>query len=113
MVTKLSAIILVGCHCIKLHTNPIQSNILLSRLGPYINENIGDHQCGFRLNKSTADEIFCIHEIMEKNWEYNETVHQLFIDLTFWRLNVFYIQYKNSVRTSRETHYVSATNINL
>jgi hypothetical protein len=33
--------------------------------------------------------------------------------LTFWRLNVFYIQYKNSVRTSRQTHYVSATNINL
>jgi hypothetical protein len=37
----------------------------------------------------------------------------IFAPLTFWRLNVFYIQYKNSVRTSRETHYVSATNINL
>jgi hypothetical protein len=24
--------------------------------------------------------IFCIHQILEKKWEYNETVHQLFID---------------------------------
>jgi hypothetical protein len=27
----------------------------------------------------TTDEIFCIHQILEKKWEYNETVHQLFI----------------------------------
>jgi hypothetical protein len=26
----------------------ISSNILLSRLGPYVDEIIGDHQCGFR-----------------------------------------------------------------
>jgi purine nucleoside phosphorylase len=25
-------------------------------------------------------QIFCIHQILEKKWEYNETVHQLFID---------------------------------
>jgi hypothetical protein len=24
--------------------------------------------------------IFCILQILEKKWEYNETVHQLFID---------------------------------
>jgi hypothetical protein len=30
---------------------------------------------------STADQIFCICQILEKKWEYNETVHQLFIDL--------------------------------
>jgi hypothetical protein len=55
-------------------------NILLSRLGPYINEIIGDHQCGFRHNRSTTDQIFFICQILEKNWEYNETVHRLFID---------------------------------
>jgi hypothetical protein len=53
----------------------ILSNILLSRLVPYIGEIIGDHQCG-----STADQIFCIRQIMEKKWKYNETVHELFID---------------------------------
>jgi hypothetical protein len=40
---------------------------------------IGDHQCGFRRNRSTADEILCIRQILEKKWEYNGTVHQLFI----------------------------------
>jgi len=56
------------------------SNILLSRLIPYAKEIIGDHQCGFRRNRSTLDHIFCIRQITEKKWEYNESVHQLFID---------------------------------
>ena len=43
-------------------------------------EIIGDHQCGFRRNRSTIDHIFCIRQILEKKWEYNEPVHQLFID---------------------------------
>jgi len=29
---------------------------------------------------STTDHILCICQIIEKKWEYNETVHQLFID---------------------------------
>jgi hypothetical protein len=57
------------------------SNIILSRLNPYMYEVTGDHQCGFRCNRSTTDQIFCIHQILEKKWEYNETVHQVFIDL--------------------------------
>jgi hypothetical protein len=55
----------------------ILSNILLSRLVPYIDEIIGDHQCGFRCNRSITDQIFCIRQILEKKWEYNETVHRL------------------------------------
>ncbi|KAJ4437040.1 hypothetical protein ANN_17174 [Periplaneta americana] len=58
----------------------ILSNILLRRLTPYVDEIIGDHQCGFRRNRSTIDQIFCIRQIMEKKWEYKGTVHQLFID---------------------------------
>jgi hypothetical protein len=58
----------------------ILSNILLARLTLYVNEIIGDHQCGFRHNRSTMDQIFYIREILEKKWEYNGTVHQLFID---------------------------------
>jgi hypothetical protein len=44
----------------------ILSNILLPRLSPYIDEIIGDHQCLFRLNRSTTDQIFCIRQILEK-----------------------------------------------
>jgi hypothetical protein len=58
----------------------ILSNILLARLTPYVNEITGDHQCGFRRNRSTMDQIFYIRQILEKKLEYNGTVHQLFID---------------------------------
>jgi hypothetical protein len=58
----------------------ILSNILLAILTPYVNEIIWDHQCGFRRNRSTMDQILYIRQILEKKWEYNETVHQLFID---------------------------------
>jgi hypothetical protein len=36
----------------------IVSNILLSTLSPYIDEIIGDHQYGFRRNRSTTDQVF-------------------------------------------------------
>jgi hypothetical protein len=43
----------------------ILSNISLSRLSPYVDEIIGDHQCGFRRNRSTTLQIFCIRQILE------------------------------------------------
>jgi hypothetical protein len=57
----------------------ILSNILLSRLSPYIDEIIGNLKCGFPHN-ATTDQMVCIRHILEKKWEYNETVHQLFVD---------------------------------
>jgi hypothetical protein len=61
-------------------TYNILSSILLARLTPYVNEIIGDHQCGFRHNRDTTDQIFYIRQILERKWECNGTVHQLFID---------------------------------
>jgi hypothetical protein len=46
----------------------VLSNIFLQRLSPYIDEIIGDHQCGFRRNGSTTDQIFCIRRILEEIW---------------------------------------------
>jgi hypothetical protein len=60
----------------------ILSNILLSRLIPYADKIIGDHQCGFRCNRSTTDQIFYIRQILETKWEYNSIVYQLFINGT-------------------------------
>jgi hypothetical protein len=51
----------------------ILPNILLARLTPYVNEVIGDHQCGFCCNRSTTDQIFYFWQILEKKWEYNGT----------------------------------------
>jgi hypothetical protein len=52
--------------------------ILLSRLTPYADEIIGDHQGRIRHNRSTTDHIFYIRQILERKWKYNGTVHQLF-----------------------------------
>jgi hypothetical protein len=61
-------------------SHKILSNILLFRLIPYADEITGDHQCGFWHNRLTTDKIFYIRQILEKKWEYNGAVHQLFID---------------------------------
>ena len=52
---------------------------ILPSLGEFTYCCIGDYQRGFWRNRSTIDHIFCIHQILEKKWEYNEEVHQLFI----------------------------------
>jgi sorting nexin-29 len=57
----------------------ILSNIFFARLTPYADEIIGDHQCGFRHNRSMTHQIFYIWQTLEKKWECNDTVHQLFI----------------------------------
>jgi hypothetical protein len=64
-------------------SHTILPNILPSRLSTstYIVKITGDHQCGFRRNRSTTDQIFHIRQILEKKCEYNETVHQIFLYL--------------------------------
>jgi hypothetical protein len=47
-------------------TYKILSNILLSKLTPYAEKIIGEHQCGFRRNRSTTAHIFCVRQILEK-----------------------------------------------
>jgi hypothetical protein len=56
-------------------------NLLLLKLSPHVYEIIRDNRPGFRHNRPTTDQIFCIPQILEKNWEYNETVYQLFTGL--------------------------------
>jgi hypothetical protein len=68
-----------------------------------MDEIIGDHQCGSRRNRSTTDQIFCIRQILEKKWEYNETAHQLFIDLSE---EGSIVQYSYRVWGTQETNQV-------
>jgi hypothetical protein len=49
-------------------------------LTSYVDEITGDNQCGFQHNRSTGDQIFCIHQILDQKREYNGTIYQLFID---------------------------------
>jgi hypothetical protein len=69
----------ISKHTIAVNFMQISSNILLCRLTPYADDIIGDHQCRVSHNRST-DHIFYIHQILEKKWEYNGTVQQLFTD---------------------------------
>ena len=61
-------------------TYKILSNILLSRLIPYAKEIIGDHQCGFDATGRLLIMHSAFAKYLRKKWEYNEPVHQLFID---------------------------------
>ena len=79
MVIKQTVVITDVYHifnCIK----KILSSIMLSKLTPYAEENIGDHQCGFRRNRSPTDHIFCICQIIEEKWDLNQAVHSIFIN---------------------------------
>jgi hypothetical protein len=57
-------------------TYEISSNILVLRLAPYVDEITG-YQYGFQCNRSTTDQIFCVHQMLKKKWEYNGSVYQL------------------------------------
>jgi hypothetical protein len=46
----------------------ILSNVLVSRLMPYAEEIIGDHQCGFRHERSTTDQYSVFVRYWRKNW---------------------------------------------
>jgi len=48
-------------------TYKLLSSIFLSTLTPHAEEINGDHQCGYRRNRSTTDHIFCVHQIFQKN----------------------------------------------
>jgi hypothetical protein len=56
----------------------VVSNILLSRLIPYADEIIGDHQCGFECSRSMTDQIIYMSDT-GKMWKYNGKVHKLFV----------------------------------
>lgn len=58
------------------------TRIITSRLDALAEGILGDYQCGFRRNRSTTDQIFSIRCLLEKAYEYNMPVHQLYIDYT-------------------------------
>jgi hypothetical protein len=64
MAIKLTVVIIEGYHCYKIRTK-------LYRM--FFSQ--GDRHCRIRHNRSTTDPIFCSRQLLEKTWEYGETVH--------------------------------------
>jgi len=54
--------------------------ILNQRLADIVESKLGDYQSGFRSNRSTIDNIFMKRQIMEKCYEYNVDIYNIFID---------------------------------
>ena len=54
--------------------------ILNQRLADIVEPTLGDYQSGFRPNRSTIDNIFILRQIMEKCYEYNTDIYNVFID---------------------------------
>jgi len=52
------------------------------RLVHIIETELGDYQTGFRLNRSTIDNIFMIRQIIEKCYKCNINIHDIFIHYT-------------------------------
>jgi hypothetical protein len=77
LVLRLAALIIQEYHLSA--TCKIASGIRLSRLTPYADETPGDQRV-LGQNMSTSDQIFCIHQILQKECEHNETALHLFID---------------------------------
>jgi exonuclease III len=42
---------------------------------------IQEEQCGFRAGRGTTDQLFTLHQVFEKFWEYNRPVFAAFVDL--------------------------------
>jgi hypothetical protein len=61
-------------------TYKIFTNILAQGIKVYTEEILSEYQCGFRQGRSTTNHIFTIRQILEKSYEYNISLHQLYID---------------------------------
>jgi len=56
--------------------------ILNQKLLDIIETELGDYESGFRPSRSTIDNIFMIRQIIEKCYEYNIDIRNIFIDYT-------------------------------
>ncbi|KAL4084353.1 hypothetical protein QTP88_028176 [Uroleucon formosanum] len=56
------------------------SRILLNRMVPYVEDCLGEYQCGFRKRRSTTEKLSVIGQIIEKGYKYRQNMWQLFID---------------------------------
>ena len=59
----------------------ILTTVINNRLKKYTELIIGEeYQAGFRTGKSTIDQIFTVKNLLEKAWEHNVEIHQIFVD---------------------------------
>jgi hypothetical protein len=62
-------------------SNTVFSNVLFTRLKPYVEEVTGSYQCGIREGKSTTDHIQALRQVLERTQEFKIHTLHLFIDI--------------------------------
>jgi hypothetical protein len=77
-------------------------NILLSRLSPYVDKIIGDHQCGFFHNRSTNDQIFAFIRYWRKK---GSTMKQYISYSQTWRMPMIHLGGKYCTTFSQSLGY--------
>jgi hypothetical protein len=56
------------------------ANILCNRLEPITERIIGEYQTGFRPGTSKTGQLFTLKQTLEKCWEYNLSVYQIYVE---------------------------------
>jgi hypothetical protein len=51
-----------------------------NRLKKYTEHITGEYQAGFGTGKSATDQTFTVENLLEKAWEHNVEIHQIFVD---------------------------------
>jgi len=57
----------------------ILTTVINNRLKKYTEHITGEYQARFRTGKSTIDQIFTVKHLLEKGWEHNVEIHQIFV----------------------------------
>ena len=57
------------------------AKVLESMVRAIVEPKLSDEQCGFRPGRSTTDQVFTLHQICEKAWEFARPVYACFVDL--------------------------------
>lgn len=62
-------------------TSKILSSCILSRIKGNAEEIIGNDQGGFRVNRSTINQIFILRQVFQEAWKYAKELHVVVIDI--------------------------------
>ena len=62
------------------HPSKVMLKILLNRLQPQAEEIIAEEQAGFRMGRSTTEQIFNLRVLMEKYQQHQQDLYHVFID---------------------------------
>ncbi|XP_008277681.1 glycerol-3-phosphate transporter [Stegastes partitus] len=57
------------------------SRVLERRIRPIIEPRIQEELSGFRPDRSTLDQLYALHQVLEGSWEFAQPVHMCFVDL--------------------------------